>query len=218
MPKAPTKDTHLVANAPGPGWQRQQPAKTDSDIFDNDDQAPESPAASRALPILESRRRSEAPPTPYSLQPFFSCTATMPVADALLLRPFMGCNEQQRDIDDTPLRPHEHSLNHALTRMQLRIRQSYYTSPRGAQDWQGDVAHLKELAVSAYGKRALGWCEIAQHMVEEERGSQARNIREKDAVMGELRREYDGLRRYAGREIGNLKREVAELKGLVPWR
>lgn len=102
--------------------------------------------------------------------------------------------------------------------MQLRIRQNYYTIPGGAPNWQGDVAHLKELAVSAYGKGALGWCEIAQHMVEEERGSQARNIRQKDAVMDDLRREYDGLRRYAGGEIGNLKREVAELKGLVPWR
>lgn len=60
-------------------------------------------------------------------------------------------------------------------------------------------------------------------MIEEERVSQARNSRQGEALIGGLKleiervgRECGCLRRCADGEIGVLKREVAELKGLLP--
>lgn len=79
------------------------------------------------------------------------------------------------------------------------------------------MAHLRDLVTSAYGKGALGWCDIAQDMVEEERVCQAGRMQQKDVVIGQLRREIEGLRRRLMREISELKRELAELKCPVPW-
>ncbi|KAF6230602.1 hypothetical protein HO173_011139 [Letharia columbiana] len=197
-----------MANAPAPGWLRQQPAKTDPDIFDDEDRAPESPAAARALRACNSRQRSDTRRVKTSAPPNSGYAAAIPVADAPFpstLGAFIGCNQRQ-NLDETPLQPHEHSLNCALAQMQLRIRQNQYTGPGGAQMWESDVARFNELVTSTYGKRALGWCEIARHTIEEERASQAHNVRQKDAVIGELRQNVDRLRR-----------EVAELKDMVPW-
>lgn len=206
-----------MANAPDPGWQRQQPARTDPDVFDDEGQVPESPAAARALRMLNSKQRSTAPKITNINRPKPECAT-----DAPLPRALTESNAQQ-DADDTPLHPHEHSLNCALARMQLRIRQNHYTSPSGAQSWDDDMAHFRHVATSAYGKRALGWCEIAQHTIEEERASRAGDSRQKDVEIRDLRRDvdrlmrdYDGLRRCADGEIGSLRREIAELKGLDP--
>ena len=209
-----------MADTPRQARLRQQIAKTDPDILDDEDQALESPTAARALRMLNSKKRSEAPTTTKSIPPNPECaelrTASSPAS--VLTTP-----SEQQVIDERLLHPNEHSLSRVIGEMQLRIRLYHYASPGGDQNWKGDVARLESLVTTAYGKGALGWFGMAQCMIEEERASQARIVQQKDIELSRLRGQVDQLRRMCEvlrtsvrGEIRNLRREVAELKGLAP--
>ncbi|CAF9923444.1 hypothetical protein IMSHALPRED_005929 [Imshaugia aleurites] len=179
----------------------------------------------KLLPLLvlfecSTPRSSEAPTIRKGIPPNPGCaelrTASSPASN-------VTTSSEQQDIDERLLHPNEHSLSRAIGEMQLRIRLYHYASPGGDQDWKGDVARLESLAATAYGKGALGWFGMAQCMIEEERASQARIVQQKDIELSRLRGQVDQLRRMCEvlrtsvrGEIRNLRREVAELKGLAP--
>ena len=218
-----------MANAAAPGWRRQQSAKTESDIFDDEDQTPESPAAARALRMLNSKPRPEAPTfaKKKTIPPVPRCAVAMSAADAPLPSTLMGSNAQQAHQRKTPPSPR--------TRIEPRHHLGRCNSASGKP--------ITLVLVQAKPKAGKSTWPISKtfpdpHTViprlggERLRNIRSRknervrraNIRQKDVEIGDLRgrierprRDSEGLRRRADGETGEVKREVAQLKGVVPW-
>lgn len=203
------------------GSQPQEYSKTNDDIFDYD-RVPKGPAAARAQRVAQSRQQTQATTTNHpNMTPDPGHAARMAGAGTPFPN-YMGYMPQQ-PIDGTPFRPHEDALGTALAQMQVRIRESSYNSiPRGAKDWDRDVAKMKQLVMSAYGQQAIGWCEIAQQTIEEERQAQANVIRQRDDEISRLRRDvervsrdYAVLKTTAGEGIGEIWKKAAEIKEFI---